>query len=678
MFIADQPAAVAPSEQPGLIEVVATRRDQAQKIDRRTYRVRQGPEAAQADTLQLLRGLPAVIVTPDDQIMLLGSSNVTVLVDEKAVHGNAIQYLRTLRGSDIERIEIITNPSAQFSAQGTGGIVNIVLRRKQGDGLSGSASSEWTSLGRGEASATIKRKVGKWTWEVQAQGQAGTSSRSTYSKLRTVRIPGSEPVTNTEEGGGSSRSTSGFMSSKLSRELDSRTTLSAMVFGGAARSRSTNTALFDRVAGDFDPFSEDQDSGDTASFAGAELALDRRGPKEGQSLKATARLFGNPREVATTDAEFDDGGAYSIRREDKPLFADVKADWTYPIGKSRILSLGSSWGLARSERSYRFISIGDDSPLGPDAEDSFAFRQQVLAAYTTFQQRIGEWTVMPGVRVERFDQHISSPGHPSVDIDRTSLFPTFHLERPIGDRVTMTWSYSKRIDRPFADALRPYPIFSGGLAVSRGNPSLRDQSTDAYEVNLHYRHKNLDVGLILYNRETERLWSTRYFVDAQGLNVAMPVNAGQKTDRGAQFDVSTPLLPRLKAMASVNLFDSRIPVDPLLSDERERMFRYTGNATLEWRGRNRGDTPGDVAQVQFEYQSAAEAFQVRYDARYALNLSWTHSFTPKWAVTGQLTGIGSDEYRHRLFAPLVQEEYFKRERQPVFKLKLVRTIGSGN
>src|SRR3982751_5612821 len=121
MFAADQPAIVQPSQtsdQPDVIEVVGTRRDQALKIDRRTYQVQQTPHSEQKDAIQLLRGLPAVTISPDDEINLLGSGNVSIYVDGRPYQGNATQYLRTLHGSDIERIEIITNPSAQYSAQG--------------------------------------------------------------------------------------------------------------------------------------------------------------------------------------------------------------------------------------------------------------------------------------------------------------------------------------------------------------------------------------------------------------------------------------------------------------------------------------------------------------------------------------------------------------------------------
>ena len=107
--------------------------------------------------------------------------------------------------------------------------------------------------------------------------------------------------------------------------------------------------------------------------------------------------------------------------------------------------------------------------------------------------------------------------------------------------------------------------------------------------------------MIIYDRETDRLWQSSYFVNDQGLSVSTTVNSGHKTDRGAQLDVSTPLLAQVKGMASINLFDSRVPVDPLLRDERLRTFRYSGNATVERRGHNRGQIPGDTAQAQLVY-----------------------------------------------------------------------------
>src|SRR5947209_19328649 len=105
MFAYDAPAISQPASahnQSDVIEVVGTRSDQALKIDRRTYRVQQNPHSAQKDTIQLLRGLPAVTIGPDDQINLLGAPNVKILIDGHETRTD----LHTLHGTDLDRIEI--------------------------------------------------------------------------------------------------------------------------------------------------------------------------------------------------------------------------------------------------------------------------------------------------------------------------------------------------------------------------------------------------------------------------------------------------------------------------------------------------------------------------------------------------------------------------------------------
>src|SRR5205823_2851067 len=185
------------------------------------------------DAIQLLRGLPAVTISPDDEINLLGSGNVSIYIDGRPYQGNARQYLRTLHGSDVERIEIITNPSAQYSAEGTGGIINFVLRHKQGEGTSGTASAQLSSIGRGNADATVKTKHGKWTYEFEAHGFAGSNGRSTYHKLRSVEAtPGGTATVNTEDGSRRLPQVGGTAGAKVTYELDARTSMSAKILAG--------------------------------------------------------------------------------------------------------------------------------------------------------------------------------------------------------------------------------------------------------------------------------------------------------------------------------------------------------------------------------------------------------------------------------------------------------------
>lgn len=660
---------VVPAEQSDVIEIVGVRADQALKIDRRTYQVQQTPHSAQKDSFQLLRGLPAVTIGPDDTINLLGAPNVKVLVDGHENHTN----LHTLHGSDIDRIEIITNPSAQYSSEGTGGIINLVLRKKRAEGLSGNGSIETSSHGRGSWDSTIKYRKGKWTYELGTGGAAGAWSRSTYRKRRSVEQARGAPATiNTEEGGGPASDHGGNLRLKAGYDLDDKTNLSVQGFGGEEIYGSRNHARFTGITPDFPSFSQREDDRGRATFFGVLATFDHKGSRDGETLTGSFNLFGNPTDHAVTDAALSNGSSFRSIRDLRTLYSQNKIDWQHPIRKTQILSLGAEWNYRKVSQHYRFSS-SDASSFGSDSSDSYHSSQSTFATYVTFQQHFGSWTIMPGLRVEQTARHIRSPALADVRIHRTIASPTFHADHPFGNSTNLTLSYSKRIDRPQTEQLRPYPVQLGTLAVAQGNPRLRDQSTDAFEANLHYRHKKLEAGLIIYDRETRRLISESYVVNSLGQNVSTFVNAGRRKDRGAELDVNAPILPHLKASISVNLFESRVPTDAVFSNAADERVRFTTNSTLEWDGPDRRRKPGDVAQLVWHYESPSTDFQFRNFGWHELTLTYTHNWTRSISLTATADS-GALHYGHRLIAPLVQELYSVR-RRPEFRLKLMKTFG---
>lgn len=669
---ASPPPAIAQqaSPQADVIEIVGTRAGETLKIDRRTYQVQQTPHSAQKDTYQLLRGLPAITITADDQINLLGTADVTVLIDGHATHTN----LRTLHGSDIDRIEVLTNPSAQYSAEGTGGIINLVLRKKRSEGVSGSQSLELSSQGRAVPNGTIKFKKKRWTYEVGFGGGVGAWGHSTYHKLRSTRQTlGGAATINTEDGGGPGLDNGGYAQLKATYELDPKTSISAEFTGGAASYRSINQARFTGLTPDFLSFDQRQRDSGSATFATSQFTFDRKGKRDGESLKASINIFGNPNNRRTNSSKLSDGRSFLSNRRSSTFYMQDKIDWTRPLGHDRILSLGLAWDREHLHQRYSFLSTADGAPTST-FDDVFTAGQDTFAAYTTYQQPIGKtWTVMPGLRVERNERRIETPGFPTLRLGHTDWVPSIHADHPIGKTLVMTLSYSRRLNRPGADQLRPFPIQPNTLSIEQGNPRLRTESTNAYEINLHYHRDKVDAGLIVYDRETRRLISTSYFVDSLGRNVSMPINAGHKRDRGAEFDVNAPLWARVKVTASVNLFSSRVPIDAAPGHVREERFRFTTNSTLEWDGPDRRGKPGDVAQLTWHYESPVTQYQFRYLAWHQLTASYTHNLDRKWSITATADS-GQLGNRHRLIAPLV-EEYYRENRRPELKVKLTKTFG---
>ena len=458
------------SDQQDVIEILGSRPEQALKIDRRAYQVQQTPHSQQKDAMQLLRGLPAVTVSPDDDINLLGSGNARIFVDGRPYAADPKAYLRNLHGGDIERIEVITNPSAQYSAEGTAGIINFVLRHKQGEGVSGTVLAEISTPGHGYVDATVKAKQGKWTYELHAGGRAGKSSPSTYHKLRDVEAgPDGTPTINSEDGGGSSRGTEGEGSAKATYELDSKSSVSASLLGAAWRDVSNSHADFAGLTPDFLPFTERQRDITPGWFMVGELDFDHKGSKEGETL--TALLRGYTRILRERNADdLSNGRSLSIQRPQRLFGVYSQADWQHPLGKGAILSIGGSWNYRQLTQHYRFESSGSDGSLGPNSVDRYEAIDSVLAAYASFQQPIGSWTVMPGIRVERNSRRISTPGLPEVRIDRTNGFPTLHIEHRLTKTLDLTLSYSKRI-RPSPGRLAAAVPPGRGRALDRpGQP----------------------------------------------------------------------------------------------------------------------------------------------------------------------------------------------------------------
>lgn len=341
------------------------------------------------------------------------------------------------------------------------------------------------------------------------------------------------------------------------------------------------------------------------------------------------------------------------------------------MATGQLLSLGSSWHFDGTSQHYRFISNNGTASFGPDTNDAYDARNDTLAAYISFQQKLGALTLAPGVRGEVNRRRISGPDTDEIRTRRVNLFPSFHANYKAGKTLQFGLSYSKRIDRVPLEYLRPYGSVEDVYSLFVGNPRLKDQSSDAYEASIQFRPGKIETSATVYLRETRSLWSKSYSINALGASVYTYVNAGNSWNSGAQFDLSYLLFPRLKASASANLFDERTPVDMVEGQGIWRQFRYSTNGTLEWSGKDRGIVPADVAQVQWSYYGPSREYQLRKASWFDLSLSYTHNIDRTFSLSGTFRYPGHT--RQRLTAPSV-EEISTRQRTPELQLKLQKTL----
>jgi hypothetical protein len=662
-----------PDDQPAVVEIVGKRRDQSVKVDRRTYRVSRNPASEQKDALDLVRGLPAVTVTPDETISLLGSPNVTVLVDGRPYQGRVADYLRTLRGSDIDQIEVITNPSAQYSAEGTGGIINFVLRPQPTQSRSGSRSVSLTSNGRVTADTMMKSDQGRLATEFQINMDAGITGRAVVGGLRSVAPEiGVTATSSTLDGRSTSHRYVALFSGKATYELGARANVSARVSGANQLDGARGDYAYTGLTPDFPSFEERQRTRTESSILTFDLTADRKGRNKGESLSASIQILLNPDTRYRSRSQLSGGGILSIARLSSLGLTRAQLDWTHPIGKSGLLSVGGAYAsLAYSQR----LAVMGSSEAGEDLSftDSYDVRDGTTAFYATFQRMMGRWTLLPGLRVESFARRVSSSGRGEVNVQRVGLFPSFHMVHDVGSGVTLKFSYSRRVDRPSAEYLRPFVSVDRVLEGSIGNPALKDQTTDAYESNLHYAKGGTDAGITVYVRNVDDVWSRSYFTDEVGRAITTYINAGRRLDRGVQFDLSTSILKRVKSTLSLNLFSRRIAIGTETQREAiEKQFRYSLNGSVEWTGQPRGGVPGDTVQLQWFHDSPSREYEFERLSSNWISASYTHSLRRNLSVNATISYL--TPIRSRVLSALVMQQDYSR--MPVeFKVRLLRVFG---
>ncbi|MCJ2183895.1 TonB-dependent receptor [Novosphingobium sp. 1949] len=652
-----------------VIEVIGKRTNDTPEIDRRSYQIRETPQSAQKDALQLLRGLPAVTVTPDDRLLVLGAAITRLYVDGRPFLGDIGQYLHTLHGSDIARIEVITNPSAQFSSEGAGGVINLILRKTGQEGVSGNASYEANSWGYALVDTTINAKAGDWTYQLKASANVGRMLRRTLDETRRVGAQASATA-NRESGLTTYDGGDGRVTAKVTHDLDAHTTLSAQARLGGGHDITVNALDFTALTDDFEPFSQHTRLDSHGAFLDGQVALAHTGTIKGEALNASVQAFKSTRLHDVTRARYSDGRWYRIARDHPARSLDAKLDWKHPMGSGQMLSTGASFHVDALDEDYAFTS-NDAATLGADTRNAYAARSRTLAAYATFQQAIGRLTLAPGLRGETNARRITSPDEETVQLDRTRLFPSFHASFEASKALRLQASYSRRIERVPLEYLASYGTLEDAYTRFEGNPALKDESIDSYELGIQLRPGPLEASATLYWRRTSQLWSESYTLNSAGTSVYTYVNAGNSTSAGGQLDLGLPLTGRLKLNASANLFDESTPLDTAGGAQRLHTLRYTTNGTLEWSTRERGATPGDVAQVQWSWNSAAREYQIRKGAWFDASLAYTHSVSPSMALTGTLRYSGTT--RERLVTPLLDEDT-ARQRSPRVQIKLYKTF----
>jgi outer membrane receptor protein involved in Fe transport len=610
-------------------------------IDRRSYDVGKDLQAQTGSIGDALRNVPSVEVDVQGNVSLRGDPNVTILIDGKPSGmfegDNKAQSLQALPANQIERVEVITNPSAEFRADGTGGVINLITKKAKGAGRTGSAKLTAGSAGRVFGSATAGYNspklsvVGDLNIRHDNQKQPSVEDRQRF-----------DPATG---GFDSSRQVQDLHSTydidsvrgAIDYDLDAKTRLSAELRGN----------YVDFTVGGPSRFEQTSSTGALTSAFQRDLDLHQL-RSNGVATATLKRKFAEPGHEATLSLTYDATNDDRVRAGHTATLAppvpesfdrqvldygyertELKGDYVRPMGPGVTLKAG--FDLQFDDNSYGNTGFRGPSKaaLAPDPTLSnlFLFKQSLSQAYVTYEQPFGDLTVLAGLRIEdvRIDLDQVTQGRKDEN-DYTRAYPSLHLAWKLGDSQQLTASYSHRVQRPNPLQFNTFRLLIDPLNFRAGNAQLKPQETHSYELGYEYRASPTVYLATLYYRDNFNGFADVVRDLGNGVFLTTAENVSQSRSAGLELVTNGRLTKTLSYNVSTNLYWTEIAPQPLGTPESRSAVSASGRANLTWQA-----TPKDLVQLNGFLNGKQLTPQGYFEPLGGLNLGYRHKFNDQLA-----------------------------------------------
>lgn len=465
------------------VEITASRPLLKQEIDRISYDLQADPESKGANVLSMLRKVPYVSVDGNDDILVKGNSDYKIFINGKPstmLDRDPKTILRSMPASSIDKIEVITSPSAKYDAEGIGGIINIVTRKSLANGYNGSVNLNGRfpvgGPGIGGSLAVKQNKLG-----ISAFGGGSLSQSPQTTNSKWLQGAGASSLL-TQDGIYSSRDRNGYGAGELSLEIDSLNLISSAFNFNAAHARSQSSLL--SVTSNQGALQQKfrLSGNDVNARNGWDGTINyQKGFKNNKNHLLTFSY-----QYATFESDVDGNEVFSERvgytdpnyiqantgRYDEQT---VQMDYVLPIKKINIEA--GIKGIFRENSSNYLLSVEDPGMgifiVDPNRSNIYTNDQGIYSAYNSYRFTLGKWGVRFGVRLEHTRVHANFVSSGAlVNQTYTNVPLNILINRTFENRSSISFGIQQRIMRAGINKLNPFVDRSNPNFESAGNPNL--------------------------------------------------------------------------------------------------------------------------------------------------------------------------------------------------------------
>ena len=602
------------------VDIIAEKTTVEIKLDKKIYNVGRDLTVRGGSVSDVLDNVPSVSVDIEGNVALRGNGNVRILINGKPsglVGLNSTDALRQLPADAIEKVEIITSPSARYDAEGTAGILNIILRRSKILGLNGAIiinSGYPNQLG---ASGNINYRTG----DVNVFNNSGYSYR---------KSPGSSGVEteffNTEydeDGILIQDSPNTFRNEyrtfeRIRKGFNSNTGVEWYI----TPSTSLTTAF---LASKSNNSNESFNRAETLDLTGAVISESVRYDPETETDQTTQfsvnfdkQFHGNSEHRLTFDFQlenssedegsiiYNDGiAAERVRTIEDQKRVLIQSDFTLPINDKTRFEVGYNGRFSTNNTAYSLEFAEDDSfILDTNVSNVLVYKENVNAVYTQYGSKVKDkFSFLLGLRMEATNITISQlSSNEYSNSNYIGLFPTVNLGYEFSENQNLTIGYNRRISRPRSRFLNPFPSRSSATNLFQGNPNISPSYSNGVDIGyLNTLEKTTLNTSLYYNHATDVF---TYISEDTGDEVVIngesvpvirrgPINLAEDDRLGFEFTLTYRPSKKWNMNANFNLYRSAIKGNYKgLSYDSENLGwfvrlnnKYTLPGNIEWQTR---------------------------------------------------------------------------------------------
>ncbi len=656
----------------GTVSVTAEKKVMEYKLDKKVYNVSADKTLVGATTLDAMDNAPSVSVDVEGNISLRGDDNVTILVDGKPsslITAGNTDLLRSLPADSIEKIEVVTVPSARYDADGATGIINIVMKKGKKSGLNGSISTRVGYPALAGISTNLNYRTKKFNLYSNIGGDYRESPGNGSNFNRYFGENGAPDRISDMTREHERKSKSTFINAGIDYYLNNQNTLSFNTRLGYSKGDNEanlryNEYYVNNIANvTFRTRDEFEDETDSRFELG--LGYIRTFDKEGHKLTIDGK-FNFREDDETADINENDDGLLNYQ-ETSILEATkdylFQTDYILPIGKEGQFEAGLKLNLLDFSNGYALFDYNDQKQeyeINEIFTNDFAYTQMVNAVYIQYGNSIGNFSYLAGLRLEdtQIDMDnvdIEGVHYDSFEKNYTDFFPTFHLSYTINDENSVQLGYSRRVRRPRTRMLNPFRSFSDNTNIFKGNPNTDPMYTNAFEMSYIYNPSKLTLSSsVYYNYSTNPFqFFSESITDDQGNTIIQnyPVNLDSEKRYGIEIGVQYKLLKWLSLTGDFNYFKAEREGEVIESDGDVRDQSVDANGMFSRFGVIT-KLPYDIGfQIRGNYRGAMEGADVDTDPMFFMNLALTKELLNK---KGSLTFNVSDLFNTRMRGREVQ------------------------